>query len=796
MTSDVNELCVFIASPGDLKEEREALRSLEARLNSKFAPASIRVRMTGWEERPPAYGRPQSQINPMVDECDVFVGLLRRKWGSRTGTHDSGFGEEFERALGRRQNSGMSPEISLFFAQLSQDEIDDAGPDLTRVLAFQQRVQAERIGIYSKFSDPEDLGRQVGDLLERHLINLVVSQGVSDAPAGPESKPENEGVPPSSQVDDVSTDDDQQDDARSQLSRALGTLQDVLSEREPTHPLDRDRLELIGTALGLDAAGLGTHLANRLYRRRDELELIVAEHSAWVRTLFGDIGRTPNAADRVIPGWAIIEPRHESFAVLMVRLAMESGAVGLGAVRSMQRLGMRPATLWPPPLRPGQDGGEDPGDDVRLDNWTNLLNRHKGRSAGVTYLLQDLDTEDPVLAGDLDIFLGAIQVQRGDLNDESRQLIANSRAALAGDPTPLAESLGYSSEDNAPWRLVIRQIEKLDQKRLNQLASQKFNHVAQMASLRAGITMNALSDGTVKKLLFQDDPIVTEVLLEAAKADTNIARRYLSLLEDKPEGELKPTGLEALLLAQTATQSELEVLEQEERFSNVPWEALTHLDPDGMAESARTALRTNVSDLRDRLLALIGEEHAVIDFLADDRKRIAAALLARRKERSAEDVDLVLEWFEQLAASGFVHDFAFDTVQRLADESTLGRITEILTRHQDSTGVRAAYDRIHGPLAPAFASLFLDHETQYFREPSMLWHIAQEQRSVEELKEALYDKSDKVRAVATETLASRLTDDEAKVLLEEYPNAGRAFWYNVIAILDEHVYAPSTPETN
>lgn len=795
MSSDVNELCVFIASPGDLTEEREVLRSLEARLNSKFAPASIRVRMTGWEERPPAYGRPQSQINPMVDECDVFVGLLRRKWGSHTGTHDSGFGEEFERALGRRQNSGMSPEISLFFAQLSQDEIDDAGPDLTRVLAFQKRVQAERIGIYSKFSDPEDLGRHVEDLLERHLINLVVSQGASDAPAGPEGKPENDGVPPSSQVEDVST-DDQQDDARNQLSRALGTLQDILSEREPTHPLDRDRLELIGTALGQDAAGLGTHLANRLYRRRDELELIAAEHSAWVRTLLGDIGRTPNAADRVIPGWAIIERRHESFVPLMLRFAMESGAVGLGAVRSMQRLGMRPAALWPPTLRSDQDGSEDPGDDVRLDNWTNLLNRHKGRSAGLTYLLQDLDTKDPVLAGDLDTFLDAIQVQRGDLNDESRQLIANSRTALAGDPSPLAESLGYSSEDNALWRLVIRQIEKLDHKRLNQLANQKFNQVARMAALRAGIATNALSDGTVKKLLFEDDPIVTEVLLEAAQADPNIARRYLSLLEDKPEGKIKPTGLEGTLQAQTTTQRELEVLEQEEKFSNIPWEALTHLNPDGMAESARTALRTNVSELRDRLLALIGEEHAVIDFLADDRKRIAAALLARRKERSPEDVDLVLQWFEELAASGFVHDFAFDTIEHLADESTLGRITEILARHQDSTGVRAAYDRIHGPLTPAFATLFLNHETEYFREPSMLWHIAQEQRSVEELREALYDKSDKVRAVAAEILASQLTDDDAKVLLEEYPNAGKAFWYNVIAILDEHLYAPNNPETN
>jgi hypothetical protein len=408
MSSDVNELCVFIASPGDLNEERVVLRSLEAGLNSKFAPAGIRIRITGWEERPPAYGRPQGQINPMVDACDVFIGLLRRKWGSHTGTHDSGFGEEFERALERRQDSGVSPEISLYFAQLSQDEIDDAGPDLTRVLAFQKRVRTERIGIYSKFAGPEDLRQQVENLLQRHLINLVVSQNASDTPTGPEVLPDDNSEPVTSQVEDAST-DKQKDDARSQLSKTLSALQDILSDREPEHPLDRDRLELIGTALGRDESTLPTHLVNRLYQRRSEVELIVAEHSAWVRTLLSDIGRSSKVADRVIPGWAIIEPDDDSFEPLMLTFAMESGAVGVGAVQSMLRLGMRPAALWPPTLRWESDGVEDPGDDVRLNNWTNLLNRHKSRRACMTYLLQDLATEDAAVADNLDGFLAAIQ---------------------------------------------------------------------------------------------------------------------------------------------------------------------------------------------------------------------------------------------------------------------------------------------------------------------------------------------------------------------------------------------------
>ena len=102
MPSEVTTLKVFVASPSDLEAEREALRKLEASLNVAFASAKLAVRFTGWEQVSHGYGRPQAKINPLVDECDIFVGLLRRKWGTATGEHESGFLEEHERALARR----------------------------------------------------------------------------------------------------------------------------------------------------------------------------------------------------------------------------------------------------------------------------------------------------------------------------------------------------------------------------------------------------------------------------------------------------------------------------------------------------------------------------------------------------------------------------------------------------------------------------------------------------------------------------------------------------------------------
>jgi hypothetical protein len=106
MPIEVREIVVFVASPGNLLDERVSVRraadSVNASVGSKFG---VRLDVTGWEEVQPEFGRPQEQINHLVEDCDIFIGLVNRRWGSPTGTHSSGFEEEFERAVARRANS-------------------------------------------------------------------------------------------------------------------------------------------------------------------------------------------------------------------------------------------------------------------------------------------------------------------------------------------------------------------------------------------------------------------------------------------------------------------------------------------------------------------------------------------------------------------------------------------------------------------------------------------------------------------------------------------------------------------
>ncbi len=148
MDKDLRELRVFMASPGDLTDERDALRNLERRLNAMFRGRGVCVSIEGWEEVQPDAGAPQELINPLVHDCDVFVGLLNARWGTPTDNDSSGFSEEFNIALKRRKEGGYTLAIGMYFRDIDPERLRDKGPQLQSVLAFKERVETERLVLH------------------------------------------------------------------------------------------------------------------------------------------------------------------------------------------------------------------------------------------------------------------------------------------------------------------------------------------------------------------------------------------------------------------------------------------------------------------------------------------------------------------------------------------------------------------------------------------------------------------------------------------------------------------------
>jgi len=792
MPAEVTTLEVFIASPSDLEAERDALRTLEASLNVAFASAKLAVRFTGWEEVSPGYGRPQAKINPLVDECDIFIGLLRRKWGTATGEYESGFLEEYERAVARRKKTGTGPEIALYFATMSKGEVADAGPDLKKVLKLKRKIESEHIALYDSFTSPGELADKVKDLLNRHLIDRVVQQQTPVTPEGAATGRLDDPAPTEQGLETVEL-----DEAGAQIKGVINALRDIVHRRTPEAPLDRDRLELIGVSLGRDDTPLGTHLTNRLYRRRRELQLTVAEHSCWFHTLLEDIGQRPDPASRVIPGWGISSPTDPGLQHTLVRYAKANNHAGAGALRSLLRLQMRPDDLWPADLGGRSTTADEPdtsepapSDDYRTQTWIQLLNNSVCRNAATDYLLQDADSFESSTLAALDKLLEQV-LQNADLNDESRTLLRGVRQAFAGEHDALADLLRYKSDDNAQCRLVERNLDKVSPELINELANLTYNRRTKISAIRAGLAAGTLTEKTLTDLLTKDDLEISDLLVASVKDKPEIALEWVALMANSDK-KLKPPEFEARI---TALGVPIEVIKHMYATSDYtvnPWEALTYAAPEEMVDEAREVLRTDAAALRTKLEPTLSEEYqTLLNYLAEEQNRAAAHLLVRNGLVCDDDLAMILEWIGRSVSDGFFRDYVWRILALAANDSNLTQIAEALRPHLGVIGFHQGADYFATSIAPVIAELTIDGTERALRDKARLWYIQQPARTIDELRAALYDEDSEVRIAAAQDLVRRLEHKQLMILQDEYPDVERQFWYNVIALFDEHLYAPT-----
>jgi len=166
-------LNVFIASPGDLNQERERFRNVLGEVNTlKAHSLGLHLEPLGWEDTVPGKGRPQALINADIERADLFVLALWTRWGTPSGAYSSGTEEEFELARQLHQAVGK-PEMWVYFKDVPPAMRADPGEQLQKVLAFRQRIQDERSFLYRTFIDSDDWTSQ----LKLHLARWLDPKG-------------------------------------------------------------------------------------------------------------------------------------------------------------------------------------------------------------------------------------------------------------------------------------------------------------------------------------------------------------------------------------------------------------------------------------------------------------------------------------------------------------------------------------------------------------------------------------------------------------------------------------------
>jgi len=166
----VEEYHVFLASPGDLDLERQAVRRFFDEYNRHTAGSrGIRFTVIDYENYATAgIGRPQELITSQTlekyrDSLALVVGLMGQRFGSPTGTHESGTEEEFEWALNSYRQTGF-PEIKWFFRKVDEfkapsdpKRILEALGQWEKVRAFRERLETGSSPVfYKEFTDTEN----------------------------------------------------------------------------------------------------------------------------------------------------------------------------------------------------------------------------------------------------------------------------------------------------------------------------------------------------------------------------------------------------------------------------------------------------------------------------------------------------------------------------------------------------------------------------------------------------------------------------------------------------------------
>ena len=172
---------IFVASPGDVQDERAQLGRVVQELNqilTTLVPeAGLVLELVRWETHVhPGLGADAQDVvtrQLQIDEYDVFVGVFWRRFGTPTARAESGTEEEFRIAHHAWKELGRPIQIMTYFcrALAPPPEDSEAGAQLQKVVKFREELFKEGLardyGEHAEFADSvrNDLVLVLGQML-------------------------------------------------------------------------------------------------------------------------------------------------------------------------------------------------------------------------------------------------------------------------------------------------------------------------------------------------------------------------------------------------------------------------------------------------------------------------------------------------------------------------------------------------------------------------------------------------------------------------------------------------------
>lgn len=189
---------IFVASPGDVAEERASLNTVVNELtrtcNALLPDKGVALELVRWETHAfPAMGRPQGVINEQLGTYDIFIGILWKRFGTPTGRAESGTEEEFRLAFRRWSETGR-PHILFYFNSAAfppprrQEEVEQ----LLKVVTF--RSEIEQKGLVWEYSGAINFPNTVRPHLTE-VLGTILNTGPDETASAPALRSARESMP-------------------------------------------------------------------------------------------------------------------------------------------------------------------------------------------------------------------------------------------------------------------------------------------------------------------------------------------------------------------------------------------------------------------------------------------------------------------------------------------------------------------------------------------------------------------------------------------------------------------------
>jgi hypothetical protein len=171
MSRNETVLTIFVASPGDVREERIILEEIVKEINQQWSKhVETRYELIKWETNThPDIGTSAQEVinNQIGHDYDIFIGIFWSRFGTKTDNAESGTEEEYNLAI-EKYTKNKNIKIAIYFKDMPLNPSSIDPLQLDKVQKYMEQIKKQGL-YYWTFTSPDDFRNAI----RSHLVQIL-----------------------------------------------------------------------------------------------------------------------------------------------------------------------------------------------------------------------------------------------------------------------------------------------------------------------------------------------------------------------------------------------------------------------------------------------------------------------------------------------------------------------------------------------------------------------------------------------------------------------------------------------